>query len=103
VLAIRGLLTSLHDDQRMDKKQSWEKEMLIAYVCVNSDKIETICMHNKVITNSKGQHKYWVWLESDKLDIKEVWHKREEGWSKLLQKSLRKLDLQKKKKKASIN
>ena len=73
--------------------------MLIALININYDTIDTVCMRNLGTLNSKGEHKYNVWLESERekgsnTHMKVVWHKREDGWSKLLQKTLRSLQTQ---------
>jgi hypothetical protein len=66
--------------------------MLVSYIYINYDEIDRVYMHNQGNINSKGQYEYHVWLESAKMNKKVVWHKRDEGWFKLLQKTLKKLE-----------
>jgi hypothetical protein len=47
-------------------------------------------MHNQEIVK-RGKHLYSVWKDSDKENIKQVWHKRDDGWQKLLSLVLKKL------------
>jgi len=68
--------------------------MLISYVFLNKTIVDTVCMHNQGIEKN-GKFLYWVWKDSDKNYIKEVWHKREDGWEKLLTLSLKKLGREK--------
>jgi hypothetical protein len=83
--------------------------MLSALICINTNLIDKICMWNQSEVNKRGQYKYLVWLESDRIKAslavlststkqrvkgawqKEVWHKQEDGWQVLLMKSLKAL------------
>jgi hypothetical protein len=64
--------------------------MLISYIYINKTMIDAICMHNQGLKKD-GKFLYKVWKDSDRKNIKEVWHKREDGWEKLLSLSLKKL------------
>ena len=64
--------------------------MLISYIFLNERPIDTVYMHNQGIEEN-GKFLYKVCKDSDKKNIKEVWHKREDGWEKLLILSLKKL------------
>jgi hypothetical protein len=66
--------------------------MLRAVIWLNKGIVDTLCMLNKETINKRGQHKYVVWLEFEPLlSVKEVWHKREDGWRVLVIKSLKAL------------
>ena len=65
--------------------------MLISYVFINKKMIDAVCMHNQGFEKN-GKFLYKVWKDSDRKNIKEVWHKREDGWEKLLYLSLKKLE-----------
>lgn len=64
--------------------------MLISYIFINERRVDIVYMHNQGIEKS-GKFLYKVWKDSDKENVKEVWHKREDGWEKLLSLSLKKL------------
>lgn len=65
-------------------------KMLISYIFINDTIVDTVYMHNQGVEKN-GKFLYRVCKESDKKNIKEVWHKRENGWEKLLSLSLKKL------------
>ena len=64
--------------------------MLLSYIVINRIVIDIIYMHNQEIVK-RGKHLYSVWKDSDKENIKQVWHKRDDGWQKLLSLVLKKL------------
>jgi len=64
--------------------------VLISYIFINKTIVDTVYMHNQGV-EKRGKFLYKVWKDSDKKNIKEVWHKREDGWEKLLSLSLKKL------------
>ena len=64
--------------------------MLYSYIYINKERVDIVCMHNQCLKKN-GKFLYKVWKESDKENIKEVWHKREDGWEKLLSLALKKL------------
>jgi hypothetical protein len=85
-------------------------KMLRALIYVNSETVDVLCMWNQGVTDKKGRHKYLVWLHSEvstkseiptseknlalwkqQKEFKVVWHKREDGWSELVIKSLQAL------------
>jgi len=65
-------------------------KVLISYIFINKTIVDTVYMHNQGVEKN-GKFLYRVWKDSDKKNIKEVWHKREGGWEKLLSLSLKKL------------
>ena len=68
--------------------------MLISYIFINMEPVDSVYMHNQAIKKN-GKSLYKVWKSSDKKNIKDVWHKREDGWEKLLSLSLKKLGREK--------
>jgi IS1 family transposase len=66
-------------------------DMLISYIFVNEESVDIVYMHNQTIEKN-GKFLYKVWKGSDKENVKEVWHKRDDGWTKLLMLSLKKLE-----------
>lgn len=62
--------------------------MLIVPIFVNERMVDTLFCHNQGEENSKGEHKYKVWLESKIHGTHTVWHKRSDGWPDLVIKAI---------------
>jgi hypothetical protein len=63
--------------------------MLTIIAFINTREIGRIFFHNLAII-SKGKYKYEAWIDPAKKIT--VWHKRSDGWMKLTEKALKKLE-----------